>query len=68
MFVCNKMNPQVQKSHNTYEVIKMKKNKGIKACAADKVQLKGEGLSPQNQNQNHNTQKEAMGPNTKRQG
>ncbi len=46
----------------------MKKNRGIKAYAADKVQLKGEGLSPQNQNQHHNTQKEAMGPNTKRQG
>ncbi|MEM5769429.1 MAG: hypothetical protein AAGU32_14210 [Bacillota bacterium] len=36
--------------------------------AADKVQLKSErnGISAENQNQQHNTQKEALGPNTKR--
>lgn len=36
--------------------------------AADKVQLKSEknGVSIENQNQKHNVQKEALGPNTKR--
>lgn len=36
--------------------------------SADKVHLKSErnGISEENQNQQHNTQKEAMGPNTKR--
>jgi hypothetical protein len=36
--------------------------------AAGKVQLKseGNGISVENQNQQHNTQKEALGPNTKR--
>jgi hypothetical protein len=35
---------------------------------AGKVQLKSErnGISVENQNQHHNTQKEALGPNTKR--
>lgn len=34
----------------------------------DKVHLKSErtGITEENQNQQHNTQKEAMGPNTKR--
>ena len=36
--------------------------------SADKVHLKSErnGIAEENQNQRHNTQKEAMGPNTKR--
>jgi hypothetical protein len=36
--------------------------------AAGKVRLKGEGngVSAENQNQRHNTQKEALGPNIKR--
>lgn len=36
--------------------------------SADKVHLKSErtGITEENQNQQHNTQKEAMGPNTKR--
>lgn len=39
----------------------------LKAAAA-KVQLKSakNGVSVENQNQKHNTQKEALGPNTKR--
>ena len=49
----------------------MTKNKkeSIKPVA-DKVDLKSKrkGISSENQNQNHNTQKEALGPNTKRQG
>lgn len=36
--------------------------------AAEKVQLKSakNGLTNENQNQKHNTQKEALGPNTRR--
>lgn len=46
-----------------------KNNKGNRLeISANKVHLKSErnGIAEENQNQQHNTQKEAMGPNTQR--
>ena len=52
------------------EVMQMSKKKDSDKLkvAADKVHLRSSANvgSMENQNQNHNTQKEALGPNTKR--
>lgn len=47
-----------------------KKSRGKVFESMDKVQVKSarNGITTENQNQSHNTQKEALGPNTKRQG
>jgi hypothetical protein len=55
--------------HTIFEVEIMSKNKkGNLKAAAEKADLKSKnnGISSENQNQSHNTQKEALGPNTKR--
>lgn len=49
----------------------MSKNKSTRnrlSVSADKVQMKSKvnGITDQNQNQGHNTQKQALGPNTER--
>jgi hypothetical protein len=56
--------------HTNSEVMSMSKKKGSDKVknTSDKVHVRSSANvgSMENQNQNHNTQKEALGPNTKR--
>jgi hypothetical protein len=62
------MNSISSMHHTKLEVMKLTRKKNSFKTSADKVELmsKRVGVTEQNQNQQHNTIKQAQGPNTKK--